>query len=296
MTCDVRARALSFRRGGAEILRNLSFDLERGLIYGLIGRNGAGKTSLLSLLASYARPTAGSLLINGEEPFENPRIMAQVHFAHPSDYSEEYDSGADFLRACRRYRPLFDAEYAGRLAGELGIPLKRSLRSLSRGQQSALNMVMGLACRCPVTIFDEIHLALDAPAREIFYREVFADRERHPRIVVISTHLVSEMDYLFDHVLLVHRGQLLVNEPLEKVLSRGCTITGGAREVELLAQGKRVLADRTLGGTRQLTLWGELNQEELKQARERGVQTGAVELQDLLIHLTAGEGSNEETR
>ncbi|SIQ27779.1 ABC-2 type transport system ATP-binding protein [Alkalispirochaeta americana] len=296
MTCDVRARKVCLRYGREEVLKNLSFDLKPGLIYGLIGRNGAGKTSLLSLLASYNRPTAGSLLIGGEDPFENPRVMPQVSFVYPSDYSEEYDSAAGYLRSCHRYRPFFDLDYAKGLAGEFRLPLKRPVKSLSRGQQSALNLVMGLASRCPVTIFDEIHLALDAPAREIFYREVLEDRERHPRIMVISTHLVSEMEYLFDHVLLVHQGELLVNEPLEEVLCRGWTLTGEAGCVDSVSRGKRVLAERTLGGTKEVTLWGALEEDDRDRARTRGLQVGSVALQDLLIHLTAGEAQDVENR
>lgn len=289
MTLEVEVNDVSLKYRRVEALKHVSFQLEGGKIYGLLGRNGAGKTSLLSLLASFREPTEGSIRIDGENPFENTRVMQNVSFIYQMDYSDETEKVNSMLKFVERYRPHFDRDYALHLAKRFNLPLDKAVNKLSKGMQSAFNATIGLASRAPLTIFDEAYLGMDAPTRDILYQELLEDQGRYPRTVIVSTHLVSEMDYLFDEILIIHRGSLILHEAYETLVSRGASITGPADEVDHFVGGLKKLNEQRLGNTKSVTVYGELSEEQKKDAQQKGLEVGPVSLQDLFIYLTGEE-------
>ncbi len=286
---QIEVKNLSLKFGKHFALKDISFQLKENKIYGLIGRNGAGKTSLLSLLASFREATDGTLRINGEVPFENAKIMQQVNFVFNKDYKDETDKLSDLLEDVRRYRPNFDLEYANYLIQKFKLPKNKPLKQLSKGMQSAVSVTLGLASRTPITIFDEAYNGMDAPTREIFYKELLEDQSEHPRIMILSTHLVSEMDYLFDEVLIIDKGQLILHEDYETLVTKGASITGEAAAVDTFAHSKKILNTKQLGNTKSVMIYGELSDDDRKLAKTKSLEIGPISLQDLFIHLTEGE-------
>lgn len=193
-------------------LDNISFTLKENTICGVLGRNGAGKTSLLRLLAAYAQPTEGEVQVLGENPYENPRIVPQVVLI--SDKNEENNgfSVRDMLKFYATFRPNWDEAYAQTLVRCFELPLKKAMSSLSHGQRAAVHVVVGLASRCPVTIYDEAYLGMDAAFRKMFVREILDDYMRSPRTVLFSTHYINEMSKLFDEVLILDKGKIVLHE------------------------------------------------------------------------------------
>lgn len=291
MNLDIQFDRLSVVYGDLEAVRNVSLHLPAGKIYGLLGRNGAGKTSLLSVLASFREPSSGSVMVGGEQPFENAKIMKEVSFIYDIDYKDETDKVKAAIESVARHRPHFDTGYALELARKFNLPLDKQLKQLSKGMQSAFNVCIGLASRSPVTILDEVYLGMDAPSREIFYRELLEDQERHPRTFILSTHLVSEMDYLFEEVIIIHKGQFVLQDDYESLTSRGVSITGPAARVDEFIQGMKVLNVQQLGSTKAVMVYGELNEEAQLAAHRAGLEIGPISLQDLFIHLTGEEYS-----
>lgn len=286
MAAKIEFGNVTVKFGKFEALKDISLTLEAGKIHGLIGRNGAGKTTLLSLLAAFREPTQGQVEIDGEAVFENPDKMLQVGFIYEKNYAEESEKIPAMLEFAERYRPNYDKEYADYLIHRFKLPLDKSVNKLSKGMQSALNVVIGLASRTPITIFDEAYLGMDAPAREIFYQEILADQEKHPRTFILSTHLVSEMDYLFDNVVIINQGRLLLNENYETISAQGASITGAADQVDAFVSGMKLLNEQKLGGTKSVMVFGTLGEQDLLAAHEQGLEIGPVSLQDLFIHLT----------
>lgn len=290
---NITATNLHFSYGRDEVLQDINFELNAPKIYGLLGRNGAGKTSLLSIIGSFREPSSGKILINGEAPFENAEIMQQVAFLYNKDNSGETDYVKTLLKGLQIYRPYFDYEYALELVKKFKVDLKKTLSKLSTGKQSAFNAIVGLASRTPITIFDEVYLGMDAPARDLFYKELLKEQERHPRIMILSTHLVSEMDYLFDEVLILKEGRLLLHEAYEDLLSRGVNLIGSKEAIDAFSKNKEIVHHEQLGDTHSVTLYGEFNDMERQQARERGLQVRNIALQDLFIQLTKEDEDNE---
>jgi len=291
---NVKVENLGLHYGSDEALNNISFELTDKKIYGLLGRNGAGKTSLLSIIASFREATSGSITINGEVPFENANIMQQVVFLYNKDYKDESENIKSILLDVQRYRPNFDLDYAEHLIKRFKLDKKKQLKKFSKGMQSAFNVIVGLASRAPITIFDEVYLGMDASSRDIFYKELIKDQEEHPRIFILSTHLVSEMDYLFDEVILLHKGEILLKEDYDSLISKGAKVTGSKELVEEFVRSKRQINTEQLGNTKAVVIYGELSKEERKAASHLGLEVSPLSLQDLFIHLT-GEEEEYET-
>ncbi|SER89164.1 ATP-binding cassette domain-containing protein [Salisediminibacterium halotolerans] len=292
MTMSVELQKVSYQIKQKDILADISLELKPGVTYGLLGRNGAGKTTLLSLIASYMKPTQGKVRIDGEDPFENERTFPHVCFMYGGDYAEESEPVSVYFDAAARYRPNFDRAYAEELAKRFELPLDVPINRLSSGMQSAMEAVIGLAAQAPVTLLDEIYTGMDAPNRKKFYEAVIEDQADNPRIIVLSTHLVSEMDYLFDHVFVLHKGQMLADDPSDTFISKGVTLTGDADTVDAFISERDVLQTKTLGNTKQALVAGPLKDGDEEAAKKSGLEIGTVTMQDLFIHLTSKEGED----
>lgn len=269
-----------------QILKNISLTLETNKIYGLLGRNGAGKTSLLSVLASFAKAMTGRITIDGNSVFENDDIMENIIFIRDVQLDES-EKVWNYIKQTTAFRPNFDLDYAKTLMQRFHLPEKVAVSSLSRGMMSAMHVVIGLASRCPITIFDEAYLGMDAPARVKFYEEVLNDYMEHPRTFILSTHLISEMESMFEEVIIIDHGEIVIHEEVDTFKSRGVSVTGSIEEVDAFTIGKTVLKEQVLGNTKQAMIYGQLTEQEKQQANS--LQVAQISLQELFIHLTKEE-------
>ncbi|WP_054706053.1 ABC transporter ATP-binding protein [Bacillus sp. JCM 19041] len=275
-----------------EVIKDISFKLEEGKIYGLLGRNGAGKTSMLSLLAGYRQATEGTLLFDGNPLFENENAMEAIGFYYQSDNiyeARQLMNIRELIDQTEEFRPNFDKQYAENLAKKFKLPLNKKMSELSKGMQASVSVVLGLASRLPITVFDEVYLGMDAPTRNIFYKELLDDYEKHPRTVVLSTHLVSEMDYLFEEILIIDKGSLIINDSYESIVSKGATITGSIPVVDEFVSGLKIVNEQTLGPTKSVAVYGRISKEKQEEALQKGLELGSIPLQDLFIYLTEEE-------
>lgn len=277
------------------ILEDITMEMETGKIYGLIGRNGAGKTSILSLIASFRKPSGGRVTIDGTDPYENAELMGKVDFLYEVDYSDDYDTAGKMFDMAERYKEDFDMDYAMALMEGFGAPADKALHKMSKGQQAAVNAAIGLAANSPITIFDEVTNGMDAPSREYFYKQVLAAQDKKPRIFILSTHIVSEMDYLFDEVIIVHHGRVKLQEPLDVLLERGFRVSGPEEKVAQFTNGRELLSTERLGPIRSDMVLGRLSEAELEEIDKLYLDISTVKLQDLFIRLTEEKesGHNE---
>ncbi|HZA83881.1 MAG TPA: ABC transporter ATP-binding protein [Actinomycetes bacterium] len=291
MTLGIEVRGLQLRYGTVTALDDLSFTLPGGRIYGLLGRNGSGKTSLLSVLAAFRRQSAGSVLIDRQPVFENPSITRQVCLVRETgDPGDNGERVREVLDTAARLRAGWDGAYADELVARFQVPRDKKLAELSLGQRSALGMIFGLAARAPVTLFDESHLGMDAPSRAAFHDELLADFIAHPRTIVISTHLIDELSPLFEEVLIIDEGRLLLKDETEVLRARGAAVTGPAEAVDRFVAGRTVLGERRLGRTKSATVYGGLDEHHRREARDAGLDLDPIALQDLFIHFTQPSG------
>jgi ABC-2 type transport system ATP-binding protein len=147
-------------------------------------------------------------------------------------------------------------------------------------------VVLGLASRAPLTIFDESYLGMDVPSRQLFYDALLADYAEVPRTIVLSTHLVSEVSAVLEEVVILDHGRLVTQAPVDSLRGRGAAIVGPAAAVDQVTAGLMVLSEQRLGGTKSSTVLGDLDDDLRARARDAGLEIGPVGLQDLFVHLT----------
>jgi ABC-2 type transport system ATP-binding protein len=276
--------------GDVTAIDDLTLKLEGGKIYGLLGRNGSGKTTLMSLIAAFRRVTEGTILVDGQVPFENEELTQQICLVRDSgDVVVDGDSVKGILRRARRFRPAWDEEFAQRLLDTFQLPSNRGVAKLSRGQRSALGITVGLASRAPLTMLDEAYLGMDAPSRYAFYDILLEDYIEHPRTIILSTHLIEEVGRLFEQVVIIDRGRLVVHDDTDTLRMRGAAVVGPAVAVDDFTTGMTILGEQRLGGTKSVTVYGEIDADARAVAADWGLELSPVALQDLFVHLTKGE-------
>jgi ABC-2 type transport system ATP-binding protein len=286
MSHDVAVDDVHLSYGATEALRGVSFTLPAGAVCGLLGRNGSGKTSLLSLLAGRRRPTSGRVTVGGADVWENAAVMPRVALVGEAAKAQSLHSVAEARQLGRRLRPTWDDELAGRLLDRFAIPAWSKVDKLSRGQRAAVGATFGLASGAPVTLFDEAHLGMDAPSRTVFYDEVLRAAMDGGRTIVLSTHHIDEVAALFSEVVIVDRGRLVAHAPADDLRGRGIEVTGPADAVDRFTAGLTVLSTRRLGGTKAAVVHGALDDDRRRRAAEAGLDLGPLPLQELFIHLT----------
>jgi ABC-type Na+ transport system ATPase subunit NatA len=187
VTTVIEVDGLSKRFGRFTAIDDVTFGVEENGIYGLLGRNGAGKTTMMQLLTGQDFASTGSIRVFGESPVENAAVLDRVCFIKESQrYPDDFRPKHVFASA-PWFFPQWDADLAARLVDDFRVPLHRRIKKLSRGQVSAVGVIVGLASHAPLTFFDEPYLGLDAVARQTFYDRLLEDYAAHPRTIVLST-------------------------------------------------------------------------------------------------------------
>ena len=290
MSFAISVRDLGVRFGDTHALDGVTFDLAAGTIVGLLGRNGAGKSTLLSTLAAFRRPTSGQVLIDGEDPYEHRRLMSEIALVREDGDLDGGDERAPLAGDRRLPAPAVGPGRwpTGCSTASRSTPARRSC-ALSRGQRSAVAVSIGIATRAPLTMFDEPHLGMDAPARYAFYDELLADYIDHPRTIIVSTHLIDEMASLLEDVVIIDHGRVLAHQRTEELQGRGVELTGPTAAVDELTRDMSVLSRRSLGPTTSVVVFGDFNGHLRDHAAELGVTLGPIPLQDLFVSLTSQE-------
>ena len=281
---SVRNVRKSFR--DVDALVDVSFDVHEHAIHGLLGRNGAGKTTLLQILTGQQWADGGEVSVFGGSPFENDAVLRDVCFVKESQrYPDDFRVG-QVLDAAAAILPRWDETFARDLMADFDLPRRRKVKKLSRGMTSALGVVVGLASRAPLTLFDEPYLGLDAVSRQLFYDRLLADYAEHPRTVVLSTHLIDEVADLVDRVVVVDGGRIVVDDDAEGLRGRAVTISGRADSVADVTTGLSVLHHESMGSMARSTVDGPLADEALAAARAAGLSVEPVSLQQFVVAST----------
>lgn len=265
---------------------DVSFAIKKDTIYGLLGRNGAGKTTVMSILTAQNFATSGEVRIFGEKPYENTRVLSRMCFVRESQRYPDDALPTHAFKTARLFFPHWNQGLADRLIDEFQLPTKKRIKKLSRGQLSAVGVIIGLASRAEITFFDEPYLGLDAVARQIFYDRLLEDYTEHPRTVILSSHLIDEVSNLIERVLVIDRGRLVMDEETDAVRDRASTIVGDAAAVNEFVGGREVIHREGLGRIASVTVVGALTARDRERLAAAGLDVGPVSLQQLIVRTT----------
>lgn len=281
MKIEIDHLTKKFRRETA--LNHLSLNLADKKIIGLLGQNGAGKTTLLRLLAGHFLPSSGDILINNQRVFDNYSITKDICLIQESNNFDQKFRIKDILNLSAFFYPNWDSDEANKLLKVFRLKEKQKIHTLSKGMLSAVGIIVGISSHAPVTIFDEPYIGLDASLRSTFYDLLLASYQENPRMIILSTHLIDEVSKLFEEVVILHKGELLLQESADELATKHQLITGSKQAVNQAIAGKNVIYQSELLGKKSAIVFDD--QIELTQ----DLTISQASLQKLFIYLTKEE-------
>jgi ABC-2 type transport system ATP-binding protein len=215
----IEASGLGKRYGSTWALRECTLAVPAGHVAALVGPNGAGKTTLLNLAVGLAEPSAGGVTVLGGHPAGSPAALDAIAFVAQDTPLYKNLSAADLLHLTRNLTRGFDQPYAETRLGELGIPLKRKAGKLSGGQQAQLALTLALARRPRLLVLDEPVAMLDPIARHDFMATVLTAAVDDGVSVLLSSHVLAELERVADYLILLSRGQVQVAGKVSSLLA-----------------------------------------------------------------------------
>jgi len=237
----IETSGLSKRYGSTWALRACSLAIPAGHVAALVGPNGAGKTTLLNLAVGLAAPSAGAVTVLGGWPAGSPAALDGIAFVAQDTPVYKNLSAADMLHLTRNLNRHFDQHYAETRLGELGIPLTRKAGKLSGGQQAQLALTLALARRPKLLVLDEPVAMLDPVARHDFMASVMTAMAADGVSVVLSSHVLAELERVADYLILLSRGRVQVAGEVDDLLASHRVLTGPAAEAGRYAERLRVV-------------------------------------------------------
>jgi ABC-2 type transport system ATP-binding protein len=245
MTMNViEARGLGKQYGGTWALRECTLAIPAGQVTALVGPNGAGKTTLLNLAVGLATPSAGAVTVLGGLPAGSSAALDGIAFVAQDTPLYKNLSAADMLHLTRNLNRRFDQPYAHARLAELGIPLNRRAGKLSGGQQAQLALTLALARRPRLLVLDEPVAMLDPVARHDFMALVLTAMTDDGVSVLLSSHVLAELERVADYLILLSRGRLQVAGGVDDLLAGHRLLTGPAAEADRYAERPVVHARR----------------------------------------------------
>src|SRR5262249_22174575 len=223
-------------------LRDCTLAIPAGRVVGLVGPNGAGKTTLLSLAVGLLAPTCGTITVLGERPAAGPAQLARVGFVAQDTSVYARMTVADHLRLGAWLNPGWDGELARRRIGQLGLDPRQRAGSLSGGQRAQLALTLVAAKRPELLLLDEPVASLDPLARREFLQALMGIAAEHEVSIVISSHLLADLERVCDHLVLLASARVLLAGEVDELLRTPCRITGPRRAPGRLPSSQDVIA------------------------------------------------------
>lgn len=242
-----------------DAIKGVNLTLEKGKIYGLIGRNGAGKTTLLSMMSAQNPATAGTVTWNGADIWENQEALSHICFSRELNPASNQNALGDmkvkeYLRTASWYYPNWDAQMAAELVKKFELDEKQKLKKLSKGMLSMVTIIVALASKADFTFLDEPVAGLDVVMREYFYRILLEEYMASGRTFVVSTHILEEAADVFEEVIMIKNGELLLKENTQELVGRAFRISGMAEVVDEAVAGLLCHHEEKTGRSKSVTV------------------------------------------
>jgi len=238
----LRAKGLGKKYKRKWALRNCTLDLGRGHVTGLVGPNGAGKSTLLNLASGMLEPTTGTIEVCDGVPGSGPAQLAKVGYVAQNTPVFAGLTVAEHLRLGAALNPGWDDALATARIGRIGLDPAQQAGKLSGGQRAQLALTLGIAKRPELLLLDEPVAALDPLARREFLADLMAAVVEHGLSVVLSSHLVADLERVCDHLVVLADSQVRVTGEVEELLATHHRLTGPRRDLDTLPADQQVVS------------------------------------------------------
>ena len=274
---------------GVNVLSGVSLNIPQGAVLGLIGRNGAGKSSLIRILLGLLMPDRGESFVMGEASLK----MTDASKTRLGYVPQQPDALAwmrvnDMLEFIGSFYPKWDSVYAGDALLRWGIPGEKTLAKLSPGERQRVALIRALASNPSLLVLDEPAAALDPVARRDLLREIAMRAGDSGTTVLFSTHIVSDLERVASHVAFLHKGRMLLNasmDDLKETHARLALPSSSAQQLQGLLPGE-VSRRRHHDGSVSIVLAREINSAWPDAAQWPGARLDVLGLEDLFVEVT----------
>lgn len=216
---EIKALQYKYAGGRNHVFDHFSLTLESNKIYGLLGKNGTGKSTLLYIIAGLLRQQQGTVMVDGvDSRRHDPSMLAEI-FLVPEEFDLPPLSLESYLRMQMPFYPRFDRNVLNACLKDFELSHDLKLNALSMGQKKKVYMSVALAANTRYLIMDEPTNGLDIPSKSQF-RKVIANNMTEERTMIISTHQVHDVESLLDHILILDRSRMLMDEAVSDICER----------------------------------------------------------------------------
>ena len=215
----IQIKNLAFSYGANPVLRNISMDLEPGKIYGLLGENGVGKTTLLTLLCGLKKPQEGSITVDGSAPFRREVSLLQDQYYLPDEVSPVNDRAGSWAKSSGIFWPGYSHDKFLAILKEFEVDPEQKMNTMSNGQLKKTYIAFSLACSARHIYMDEPTNGLDIPSKSQF-RSAIMKYTAEDSTIVISTHQVRDLENVIDPIIILDRQDVLLNATIEQISSK----------------------------------------------------------------------------
>ncbi len=209
---SIQHLTFQYKKQGA-LFTDLSFEQQNGSIVGLLGKNGAGKSTFLKLITGLLKPQIGELNINGFKPFDRlPDFLSDIYMVS-EEFSFPSITIALYIKATAPLYPKFDYQKMDKILQEFELDPKKNLNGLSHGQRKKFLIAFALSTNCSLLILDEPTNGLDIPSKSLF-RKILVSSVSDEQLVLISTHQVKDIETIIDRIVVLDEGKMVYNETI----------------------------------------------------------------------------------
>lgn len=224
----ISVSGLSKSYGKKVVLDDISFEIEEGSIVGLLGPNGCGKTTLIKILTGLIKDHSGTVKISNEEPGAYTKSL--VAFLPDTSYLPDWMKPKDAIGYFADFYEDFDKEKATRMVTDFGLDPNQRFKTMSKGQQEKLSLILVMCRRAKLYILDEPLGGLDPAARSAIL-DLIMNNYAQDAAVLLSTHLINDVERIFDRVLMISKGKVVVNSHINEIKEKGQSVEDVFKEV-----------------------------------------------------------------
>ena len=241
----IELKQVTKQYGQATVLKNITLSIEEPGIYCLLGRNGAGKTTLLKSIAGYQNITSGSIQVDGKAI---TTTTLDTGVSYIENFAKHFNLPVQkLLRIASEVNPNYDYDFA-EMMDRFELEGKKKFRHLSLGMKTMVSTIICLASSKNVILLDEPVLGFDALMRVEFYDMLTESFRKHPRIILVSTHIIEEIAKTIQKLILIDRGSVRFFDTLQAVETKAFCISGLQKDVETATKDRNVIGQDVVGG------------------------------------------------
>ncbi len=242
----IELKQVTKQYGQATVLKNITLSIDEPGIYCLLGRNGAGKTTLLKSIAGYQNITNGTIKVDGKAITIS---TLDTGVSYIENFAKHFNLPVRrLIRIASEVNPNYDYDFALDMMDRFELDGKKKFNHLSLGMKTMVSTIICLASNKDVILLDEPVLGFDAIMRVEFYDMLTQSFQKHPRIIIVSTHIIEEIAKTIQKLIIIDKGSIRFFDTLQSVETKAFSISGLQKDVEAVTQNLNVIGQDTVGG------------------------------------------------